>query len=309
MTKETILQELLRQNEGVHLGDLCGWSISGDTLQSEVREIATRLGIADDLGLPTVSAASAYRRAVIDAIKSGRGDERKFDSLKLDDTETKIVHAIVERSVKTGGSGELTSNDADFHTELKVGFDKDGYKNGKDVELLLRSEDDTHIISRKIRARYDELCVKYLPRDIRVAFQRAFEKWGAIRLLDHGGLWWVPAPYADKVRSWKEFMSELNNTTVIIPVFDTEETISSLREQSSLTLEAQLNSMIEDLEAFASASTTRVSTLEKRLDMFEELRNRVELHAKVLGLQQNELLEKLDAAANGLSQSLNSIES
>lgn len=307
MNKENVLNELLRQNEGRHLGDLCGWSISGDQLQTEVRALAERVGIGEDLGLPMISASSAYRRAVTDGVKGGRNDEKKFDAVKIDDTETKIVHAIVERSVVAGAAGNLSTNDANFHTELRVGFNKDGYKNGEDPENLLRSENEEHLISKKIRARYDELCVKYLPRDIRVAFQRAFEKWGAIRLLEHGGLWWVPAPYADKVRCWKEFMAELGNSTVIIPVFDTEETINSLREQSKFTLEAQLAEMLEDLEAFAKADNTRVSTLEKRLEMFDDLRDRIELHARVLGNTQDELLNKLNLAADGLAQSLGKI--
>lgn len=307
MIKETVLEKLLKQNEGRHLGDLCGWGIHGEHLQTEVKIISERLGISEDLGLPYVSASSAYRRAVNDAVKSGRSDERKLQAVKVEDTETKIVHAVVRSLLTEAPVPGLSSNDADFEQILKVGFDKDGYKNGRDPSVLLQTENDDHALSAKIRARYEELCVRYLPRDIRVAFQRAFEKWGAIRLLDHGGLWWVPAPYAEKVRAWKTFMGELNNTTVIIPVFDTEETINSLREQSRQTLEAQLSEMMGDLEKFSKTDSTRVSTLEKRLEMFDSLRTKIELHAAVLGMKQQELLDRLNDAKDGLAAAISGL--
>jgi hypothetical protein len=99
-------------------------------------------------------------------------------------------------------------------------------------------------------------------------------------------------------------MAELNNTTVIIPVFDTQETIDSLREQSRETLEARLQTMLDQLAQFASKGNTRVSTLEKRIEMFDDLRANIELHVSVLGAKQDELLKKLGEAQKGLVQSL-----
>lgn len=307
MSTEQIMQTLLQQGEGKHLGDLCGWGLRGDHLQTDVRALAEEHGIAGDLGLPNLSPASAYRRAVNDAVRSGRNDERKFAAVKLEDTELTIVHAIVERGIIQGDSDELTKNEADFHTELKVGFDKEGYKSNYTTEALLKSVNREHPISKKIEQRYTELCVKYLPGDIRIAFQRAFEKWGAIRLLEHGGLWWVPQPSAQKVRAWKEFMAKLGNTTIVIPVFDTQETIESLREQSKSNLESQLAALLEDLESFTGKDNTRLSTLEKRIEMFDDLREKIELHARVLGNKQQQLLDTLNAAAAGLAKSLSTI--
>lgn len=309
MGKSEIMNNLLKQNEGKHVGDLCGWGLGGDYLQTEVRALAEQHGIEEDLGLPNLSPASAYRRAVNDAVKSGRNDERKFAAVKLEDNELKIVHAIVERGIVQGAGGSLSAKEAEFHTELRVGFDKEGYKNGDAAVDLLQSEDTTHRLSEKIEQRYSDLCIRYLPGDIRVAFQRAFEKWGAIRLLEHGGLWWVPEPSAEKVRRWKAFMSDLGNTTIVIPVFDTEETIQSLREQSRETLEGELSKLMEQLEGFSGKDNTRLSTLEKRIEMFDVLRDKIELHARVLGLKQQELLDSLNVASLGLAESLKVIKS
>ena len=103
-------------------------------------------------------------------------------------------------------------------------------------------------------------------------------------------------------------MTALGSSTVIIPVFDTEETIASLIKASEETLEARLATMMEQLSAFCEKGNTRVSTLEKRVEMFDDLRMQIELHAKVLGHKQNELMKRLNDAHKGLVESLKVVE-
>lgn len=301
------LKKVLEQQNGRHLGDLCGWSLSGPYIQSDVAQLAEEHGLTDDLGLPKLSPASAYRRAVTNGVKGGRNDEKRYEASKVEDDELRIVHSIVRRDIVDGES-ELSTKDAGYETECKVGFNKGAYKDGAAAEELIKFEHPDHPIAMKIKAEYDSLCVRFVAGDIRIAFQRAFESWGGIGLLSHGGLWWVPAPNAVKVRAWKAFMVGLNNTTVIVPVFDTQETINSLVEQSKETLEARLDSLMEQLGSFSKSGNTRISTLEKRVRMFDDLRANVELHAAVLGAKQDELLRKVTDAHTGLVQSLAAME-
>lgn len=303
MDEREKLSNVLEQRQGRHLGDLCGWSLSGPYLQELVRELADSCGISEDLGLPKLSAISAYRRAVVASVRGGRNDEKVYEAIRVEDDDTKIVHSVVRRDIVDGES-QLSKRDASFGTECKVGFDKSGYKDGHPPASLVKFENEEHPISLRIKAEYESLCLRYIAGDIRIAFQRAFQSWGGIGLLNHGGLWWVPSPNAEKVRAWKEFMSRLNNSTVIIPVFDTEETINSLIEQSKETLESRLDVLLEQLGQFAKNGNTRVSTLEKRIDMFDSLRDSIELHVQVLGAKQDELMQRLDVAQRGLVQSL-----
>lgn len=307
------LQGILSQQEGRHLGDLCGWGLHGRIKQDEAYELAVKHRIADDLGFPRVGANSAYRRAVKKAVTGG-ADLSGYTAVLVDDDENKIVHAIVRSSVVNREitaemlEQDLTVNEAEFVTETYVGFSKKQYKDGgASTETLLRLKHPDHLVAQRIKAFYDRFAVVYLPSDIRTAFQRAFEKWGAIRLLEHGGLWWVPAPAAEKVRAWKAYMADLRNTTVVIPVFDTSETIASLRNQSQETLEGQFRHLMEELEGFAEKGTVRKSTLEKRVEAFDTLRDRVELHTGVLRFQQEDLVGRLEKARNELVQSLHGL--
>jgi len=308
------LNDIIKPQEGKHLGDLCGWSLSGAHMQTEVRDLAKKHGLEDDLGLPFVSPSGAYRRAVKKAITNGRVDERTFDAIKIDESDAKIVHSIVRREITASGklttngsTTQLSAKDAEFHTEAKTGFDKEKYKEGHPPENLLQLENPSHVISGLIAQYYDELCVRYISGDIRIAFQRAFAKWGAMPLLKHGGMWWVPQQNSEKVRAWQSFMIDLKCGPIVIPIFDTEETIRSLREQSKYTLEAELEKIIKQLEGFTTKDNTRISTLDKRIEQFDTLRDKIDLHAAALGNKQKELIEKLDLAHKGLVSSLSAI--
>jgi hypothetical protein len=302
------LKDILVPQKGKHLGDLCGWGLHGSYNQQGVRSLAEKHGILDDLGFPNLSPISAYRRAVKGSVKRGQVDDRQFDIVKLDDTPVKIVHAVVETEVVDGDSGSLSKKDASSNTIFRVGFDKQAYTDGAAEDTLMQVENQEHPVAQKMMEMYAELCLQFLPADVRVAFQRAFEKWGAMRLLDHGGLWWIPEPNAHKVRSWREFMRELENDTIVIPIFDTVETMESLIAQSQSTLEGQLGDLLDQLETFTRKDNTRLSTLESRVEVFDDLRNKIELHAMVLGTKQEELIKKLNDAQQGLIASLQNIK-
>jgi hypothetical protein len=129
-----------------------------------------------------------------------------------------------------------------------------------------------------------------------------------VRLLDHGGLWWVPSPYAAKVRAWSEFMRATNNTALILPVFDTEETIESLRQVTMQSVDGQVADLMEQLTKLSEKNNTRVSTLEKRVEMFDDLRDKAEMYEKLLGHQMDELKVKLTAAQTSLVESLHAMK-
>jgi len=303
MTKEDI-EKILNAGTGRHLGDLCGWSLHGTHNREHVHTCAKEYGLDGDLDFPKVTPSSAYRRAVNNSVRTGRSDERDYAAVLLEDTPNSIVHAIVRGNIDDGAIGTISNKQAEFQMETRIGFDKRAYKNGDAVETLVQYEDANHPVSVRVAGLYEELAVVYQTNDIRTAFQRAFSKWGAMRLLEHGGLWWVPCEYAEKVREWKRFMVGICSTPIVIPIFDTEETIASLKAQSQSTLEGQLADLVEQLEGYTKKDNTRLSTLEKRVEMFDDLRSKIELHARVLGIKQQELLDKLDAAAKGLTESL-----
>ena len=312
-TRNEIIKRLEAQS-GRHLGDLCGWSLGGVVPQHRAQQLAVHHGIDAALSFPKVGAASAYRRAVLKSVKSGKRDERVFDVVKVEETELKIVHAVVRKdiiaeAVRAGtivseGKEFVSGHDAAFSTETKLGFDKELRDAGGDPADMLKLEDQGHPIALRAKALYSEMCVVYTADDVRTAFTRAFETWGGIRMLGHGGLWWVPTDRAEEVRAWAQFLSDLGFTPLVVPSFDTEETIGSLREAARDSLEGQLQDVKDELSSFVGASSTRLSTLEARVEKYDVIRAKAEMYERILDTELSELKTAANLAQKGLAAAI-----
>lgn len=290
-----------------HLGDFVSGSQSGTILQSEARALAEKHGLDEDLGFPKLSESSAYRRAVRLAAKVGKTDERRYEIVKVEDSHDRIVHSIIRKDIAlnsliTGTS--LSTNEAKYETETKVGFDKSKYKSGATPEDIIQIEDPNHPIASEVYKIYSSMCVHYMAKDIRVASQRAFRKWSGIRLIEHGNLYYVPNVYRDKVRAWKNWMKEMSNVAWVMPQFDSEETVEALQGMTQESVEDQLAELLEDLDSYVGKGTTRLSTLESRVDDFDTLRDQAELYERLLGHTLEDLKEKLNNAQKHLVESI-----
>jgi hypothetical protein len=309
LSNTKIISEDLTQSKGQHIGDIIGWTQEGKKNRRIIEDALVKFGLSEDVDLPKVTSVSAYRRTIPKAVKGGKLDERKYEAVLLEDNETKIVHAIVRKDIVTGTSGTLSLKDAEFETETKFAFDKEGYKDGLAAEHLFKLEHDTHPISVKAQEIYDSMCVVYTVEDIRAGFQRAFRKWGGCSLLSKGGFWWIPPTKSDKVRDWVAFMQSIGSEIVILPQFETEETMVSLQNSTQSSLEGQLEKLFSQLETFSGKDTTRLSTLEKRVEAFDDLRDKAELYERLLGHNLDEIKTKLEGASVALVQSIKEMTS
>lgn len=294
------IKKALEHDDGRHLGDLVGWSINGSRPKAVVESLAAAHDILQSLALPAVTANSCYRKAISQVFKEGRGGAKgRWQAVLVEDSADKIVHSIVTTSLVDDDDASVSAKDATFETEIKIGFNKEAYRDGASAEGCLVAEDFSHPAAVLFKSVYLEMADIYLASDIRNAFQNAFRIWDACPVLPHGGLWYIPAVHAEKVRAWNNFMIDLGMATVVIPTFDTAETIASLQAATRDGLEAQLNEILRALDHSAEKGLdkTRTSTMETRLEEFDELRRRAELYSAILGTTINDLTEKVKVAA------------
>lgn len=293
----------LAQAEGRHLGDLCGWSISGTRPKAQVDALASKYGLDEDFRFPNLTPNSCYRKAIQQVFNLGKKDHGKAMAVLVEDSSAKIIHSIVTSTVVDDDDDTVSSKDAEFKTEIKVGFNKEAHRSGASPEACLVVEDDSHPAAVALKEKYMELAETYLSYDIRNAFQHAFRLWDACPVLPHGGLWYIPAAYAEKVRAWHGFMTDLGLTTAVIPAFDTSETIESLRQSTRAGLEGQLGDLMYLMDMYAREGwdKVRTSTLEKRVEEFDELRARAELYQSILGTTIGDLAAKVERCAERLT--------
>ncbi len=314
MNKKNQIIARLEAQKGQHVGDLVGWSLGGLVHQNTAQKLAIDHGIDQALAFPKIGPSSAYRRAVMKSVTSGKRDERVFDIVKVEETELKIVHAVVRKdiiaeAVRAGtiaseGKEFVSGHDAAFSTETKLGFDKELRDAGGDPADMIKLEDESHPVSQRAKALYSEMCVVYTADDVRTAFTRAFENWGGIRMLGHGGLWWVPTDRAVEVRQWADFLLSLGFTPLVVPSFDTEETIASLQTAARESLEGQLEDVRNELSSFVGASSTRLSTLESRVEKYDTIRAKAEMYERILNTELTELKTAANLAQAGLAAAI-----
>lgn len=309
------------QGAGKFIGHVVGANCVSGIAQAAARDAADRWGISDDLGWPRLKLNNYYRRAVMSAVSAGRRDERRYEAVKVEDSPARIVHAIVRRDLVPGllGSGavvadpktgelRIASKDAQFNEEFKVQFDKLAYsKGGGRPEDLVVYEDRAqhHPVAAAIGAAYSAEQGIFKADDIRKAFSRAFRKWDAVPLLDHAGMWFIPAPHEDAVRRWYGWMQEIGCFPIALRQRAGEDAMSdeSIQKSATAGITNALANLERELDEFAANDSTRFATLEERVGRFAELRRQAALHDELLGIRRERLQTRLaEAQARWLSR-------
>ena len=298
---------------GRFCGYVCGANCISGISQSVARTAAVEAGLAEDLGWPRLKSNNYYRRAISAAVSSGRRDERRFEAVKVEDSDDRIVHVIVRKEIAEGlvaagsvvvdaATGELriASNEARFGEEFKIQFDKDKFRSGAAPEDLVVYEDRAkcHPVAAEIGRIYTEAHGTFKADDVRAAFSRAFRAWGAVPLLDHAGMWFVPATHEDHVRRWYAWMLRIGCQPCALRQRAGEDQIGdeSISRASTAGVTNQLTTLERELDAFAAADNTRFSTLEKHVERFAELRRLVAVHDELLGIRREKLAARLAEA-------------
>lgn len=300
----------------VHMGDLVGASISGTVDRTFFEKLINKYGLARDVQLPKLGPSNAYRRAVRDAVKSGRrgrraaGSDAGLAAVLIRESDDVIVHAFVRVDVveaaRAAGkvsvkSGEFALDDAvDLDEICRVRFSKRQRRMGVSLGGLVTYSHPDNDVSTKVRKGYRAHALEFTNNDLRGMFQQAFARWDGCRVIPHGGLWWIPATAADKVQAWAGVVKELNSVPVVLPVYDDAATMESLREAAKNSLEGQLGEITDGLKRFDDPSKAKIGTLETRVAEYDGLKSKAATYEKLLGYKLNELKTGVQEARKAL---------
>lgn len=300
------------------LGYFCGWSLCGGSApQFRVDALLEQYGLKDDVPMPKCGPTTAYRRAVLDATRGGKGkrDEKMFETVKLEETERFITHAIVKREVLAGvetsrdaTTGEvILAGDVDLKVEFRVGFDKEK-RNSKScpTEDLIQFDATAlgHPMAKRIMDIYMDLAGVYKVEDLRFAFTKALETWRGMRAVPQGAMWFLPKQSEAKMRAWESLLKDLGHEPLVIPIFDTMNSRDQLRDIAASTLDGQLREMKVEISKYLDKGNTRESTLQSRVAKLDELRAKANLYKTLLGMEIEALDEGVEAAKTVLVEGI-----
>jgi hypothetical protein len=265
---------------GQHLGDLIWWTLAEAKIERPTLEsiwTSAKLALEYLPDPPTAEKAlkSAVREAAI-------GQPDRLIRLGKEDV-AEIVYGIVQEMKLTDGS-------LAYAQETRVVLDRK-------TETVTADQPENQL-AKVIATRFAELRSVHTSDDVRRAMMRALDACAAITLRESGGIYWIPAPYAETVRRLQGAIEKIGSSHVyLLPVHSSADAKRTLGDAAKLAIEDELAALKTEVEGFIASPPDRPSTLVRRLDAFEELKNRAALYRDVLQVH----VTDLDATLTGLT--------
>jgi hypothetical protein len=271
---------------GAHLGDVVWLSMSGvDVKRADIRAAFVSEGLPEALAPEDPSQEAAFGMAVN---AYGNGAERGI-FLRRADTKRKGSDVLLLRTVKSAGGLDQVE------TVGRVGVTQTGIAVTKDPSLWSADADGALF---EIEAAYNARMERATSSELGSAVVAALLGWcGGIRLRERGNVYWAHAAGAQEVRALAKVLAQFGGSYLaVLPVHDNTEARGAVQRAAAESFESELRDIAAELEAFAGRDGLRASTLEHRLERYEDVRNRVDLYADVLSSKRDDLLAKLEAA-------------
>ena len=278
-------QSRIAQAGGKQLGSLLWWSLNGNRIGHE-----RLLDLADQHGLNTkylpkeIRPVQAFRRAWRHAAaKLPKGMLLR----SISETNYLVVIGLVRERV------DERNHDLDYTVLSKIGFHKGTHALSADKE---------NGVTMQVKELYRHH-LAHTTEDIR-AMMTSFLGEAGVSLRDSGGVYFIPASHQQTLDALCAVVEEVgHNKTYQLPIVDTPEGKATLREVARRTLDSEIQQLQEQLAKF-DLDKVRESTLERKLEGFDELRARANLFARVLSFKADTLNKKIASIQSGLRRQL-----
>ncbi len=186
---------------------------------------------------------------------------------------------------------------ASYTQEARVTLDR--------VSELVTTDQPGHDLAEAIHAAFIRLRHTHTPDDIRRAMTKTLDSCAAVTLREHGGVYWVPAPYAETVRRLQLAIERIGTSRVyLLPVHKSDAASKTLGDVAKSAVEQELEALRQEVQGFLAAPPARISTLVHRLDAFESLKAKASLYKQILEVQVTDLDQTLGELAGSVERLL-----
>lgn len=273
---------------GKHLGDIVYWTLAEARIDRNTLETIWNAAHLSPTMLPEPPTAEKALKAAVREATVGQPD--RLIRLGLEN-ETEIIFAVVRETKHEDGS-------VSYLQETRVVLDR--------TAEAVTADDPHHDLATMIAGRFGELRTTHTHDDIRRSMMKVLDSCAAITLRDHGGVVWVPAPYAETVRRLQSAVERIGTSKLyILPVHASADANRTLGDAAKVAIEDDLAALKTEVEGFVATPPDRPSTLVRRLDAFEALKARAELYRDVLQVHVLDLDASLGALTTSVEHLLN----
>lgn len=278
---ELVRSSLARGDQ--HLGDIAWWSLADVRIdRARLESIWTGAGL-DPLLLPEPPKAERALKMAARQAQLGRPDLL----VRLGkDEEKEVVFAVVRERRLADGSLE-------YFQEARVVLNR--------ITASLSSDAPGHDVVRAIRSEFQELLHSHTADDVRRAVLRVLERCAAVTLREHGGVYWVPQPFAAELRRLQRAIEQVGASRVqLLPVHRSGEAEKTLGEIAKGAIETELDALKAEIDGFLASPPDRTSTLSRRFDSFDSIRARAGLYRQILRVEIDDLDGRLAEMSNAV---------
>ena len=286
------------QGPGPHLGDIVWMSLADvNVSRAELRDRYKANGLPETL-CPADPSAEAGFGAAVSAFKERGGAFflRRVERGKRSGDVLLIEHQTVEVLAPTLTDPHATKIESEkFVTMAQIGID-----DASSTLRIAKSADwkpEAMAVFNALSLAFDTHMNTMPASELSATLVRTLLGWcGGIRLRERGNLYWCHASGQEQVRGLLSVVNGIGDSYLaLVPVHDSSEARKSVARAARESFEGELAAVHAELRDFAS-TTPRASTLQRRLDEYEELRARVDLYADILEAQKDSLAARLDEA-------------
>lgn len=267
------LQDRLVEQGGRHLGTVLWWSLNDNRIaHHELAALADQHCLPERYLPSPVKPIGAFRRAWRQA--SAHIEEGLLLRLITEDENVVLVGVVNERP-------DTQARDLDYDLKARIAFDKASANLTCDVD---------HPVFHQV-ARLFEHHQALTTRDIR-AMITAFTNESAVPLRQRGGTYFIPSSQQAVLDALAAVVEQVGDNLIYqLPIYDAPAVQETLSSVARMTLDAEIRSLLNELDQFDDK--TRASTIERRLDHFEALQQRVSLFSGALSFKAGDLHQRL----------------
>lgn len=265
---------------GEHLGDVTWWRLAEADVERSVLE-AVWLGAGLDKAL--LPAELTPEKALRQAVRDTATGLKDILIRKGQDDKAYLAFAVV--------------------LETRLGEGKVKYDQLATVALnkatgAISADNPNHDTVKDIVTAYAKYTTTHTSRDVMTSITKALTEWCAVSLREKGGVYWVPRTRSEEIRKLRTAVSQLGSSAMyLMPVHAGADTNAAIGEAAVGALETDLAKIREEIDGFLTNGVdgTHTGTLERRLEVFSDLRARADLYRSILNVTVEDLGEQVDA--------------
>jgi hypothetical protein len=281
------LKSMLSTN-GELLGTMLWWTLSDARVDRRTLEsLWNSAGLPPEFLPEPPTSEKALKTA---ARECAVGQPERLVRLGKED-EHELVFAVVRESRDI--SGNVT-----YQQEARVTLDR--------ISEHVSTDQPGHDLAMAIQAAFVRLRNTHTSDDVRRAMLKTLDSCAAVTLREHGGVYWVPAPYAEAVRKLQVAIERIGTSKVyVLPVHKSDDATRTLGEVAKSSVEQELEALKLEIQGFVACPPARISTLVHRLDAFESLRTKAQMYRDILKVHVTDLDSTLGELTTSVEKLLN----